>query len=227
MAKGQNSILFDIDSIIDKEGSIIKASRDIYLSLPDDCEEKEYMKNSYVIDALEKITDENIKNARINILNPFKLLLSDSYKPNWKFIMEKTYETRKKEILDQYVLTTEMVPLIKVYRAAGKGVITSTIRIDPDDDITKEYIENILPGTPIISSNREDVDLDKYGRIVTGSTRSMLQYKIEDPKSLLILSYRENYLKDDDKVLDPELIVNLGDINEIRITSPYKNHITQ
>ena len=41
------------------------------------------------------------------------------------------------------------------------------------------------------------------------------------------VTIHKNYLKDDDKVLDPELIVNLGDINEIRITSPYKNHITE
>lgn len=213
-----NSVLFDIDAIIDKEATAMGALRDLYNNQEDN---RDSLDNIYHMHYLSKLDDDKIKWGRIHRSRLFRdFIINDTDKMYDLSIIDNIYNAS----IDGNIFITSMAILISAYKKAGNGTITTAVRIDPGDNISRDILNRykIYPDN-IIELDRSNVDTDKYGRIISGNTKSILKYRIDKPKNILILSYADNFLSDDRRVLDPELIVNLGDICDIKVVSPYRD----
>ena len=70
-----------------------------------------------------------------------------------------------------------------------------------------------------------EIDMGKYSRLITGYYKNALMYELEEPKSILIVNFRENFTEKDITMLQPELVIRLGDIHDIQIISAYAEEI--
>lgn len=210
-SKGFNSILLDFFSIVDVELSLINFISSEY---------KHSKLKFFNLDKLNDIRDSNdlIKARTNNELGLFESIFVNTTDKDIHDIMMKLYYDHESIILEKYAITTNMKILIRAYQLAGSGAIKTTVRCD--NDIQKRFIQTIGNVSTIICE-REKVDMDNYGRLIIGYYKDALQYECESPKSILILDYRENFQKEDNTLLQPELIINLGDIHSIKIAWAY------
>ena len=51
----------------------------------------------------------------------------------------------------------------------------------------------------------------------------IIEYTLLEPKSILILNFRENFTDEDSTMLRPELVINLGDVHDINVISAYRD----
>ena len=212
--KGFNSILFDFYSLVDIELSLINFIKGEYrdMELPN----------------LDKhrilYTDDNswIFERQFGKEDIFKsLIIGDEYKSKYKDIFDSIIKENEEEIITNYAYPTAIDVLISAYKKAGDGVIHTAVQCE--NEFQKRYIESRYPGIKIEFASREDVDMSNYGRLIVGDYRNALKYNLEEPKSILILNYRENFNEKDSTQLKPELIIKFGDIHDISVISAYRD----
>ena len=110
--------------------------------------------------------------------------------------------------------------MLSAYKKAGNGIIKTVVRCDNQDQV--DFLHSIDRSITTTISTREDIYMGKYARVIVGHYSSALKYNFEEPKSILILNFRENYNAKDNTLLHPELVINLGDIHDIRVISAYQ-----
>lgn len=212
--KGFNSILFDFYSLVDAELSLIRLIKEEYRD-----EELKHLDKYRILN-----TEENDwKFYRIHGTEDLfrSLIIGEDAKQNYAKILWDIVKNRESSILEKYEYPTAIGSLIRAYQKAGDGVIRTAVRCDTEAQ--KEYIMKHFPDTTIEFSERENVDMSKYGRLIVGDWRHALDYKFEEPKSILILDYRDNFSQKDGTLLKAELIINLGDIHDIGVISAYRD----
>lgn len=215
--KGFNSILFDFDSVIDIELSVIRWLANTYKDseldnfdkhrlLHTSLDDMEFMRVfGYKGEDLFRslITNEELKDKYIEILNSF-------------------YNEYESEILSKdNMMKTSMTNLISAYRKAGNGTISTAIRCDSEEQ--KKCIRSFDSIVPIELCERKDVDMSKYGRLIVGNVFDPMEYIFKEPKSIVVLNFRENMSVDNITLLRPELIISLGDINDFDVISSYRS----
>lgn len=143
-------------------------------------------------------------------------------KKNYKDLLEVLWDRDKDEILSKnYAINTSMINLIKGYSQAGNGVIKTTVRCD--DEIQKKYVKSLLSDQAIEVCSRTDLDMSKYARLVIGYYKHAGEYMLKEPKSILVLNFRENFSQDDITLLNPELVISFGDIHDIEVISAFRD----
>lgn len=216
--KGFNSILFDIDSLVDIEISLLK-----YLV-------KEFRESATIdqfidIGTLTCLDDNALMFKRMygkeDLFKSF--LIKPEDKDRYKEIIHSLFERDQKFIFDNgYAFTTVITKLITAYKKAGNGVIRTTVRCD--NDYQKKFIEGKYhDSTTVIVRPRKEVDMGNYARVFVGQYTSALEYEYEEPKSIVLLNYMENFDPNDFTMLRPELVISLGDVNKIEIVSAFKD----
>lgn len=213
-SKGFNAILFEADSVIDKEISVlnfIKHEYSDYRDIP-------------FLDMIKILSStlESFKYFRINgITNLFYSLTKDVDYTFSRNLLNNIYEQYEEEILKKYMVTTDMASLIRAYGKAGNGIIKSTIRCDTNKQ--QAALQDMFPNANIIVTPRTSINTDDYGRFIFGDCKSLFDYDFDKPKSILIMNFRENFSDDDITLLNPELVIRFGDIHSIEVISAYNN----
>ena len=216
--KGFNSIIFDFDSIIDIEASLIRyfTRRDMRDYIP--------MINFIDMNKALLLNDDNIKFERLYGKEDLfsSLLLNTDHKKVCRELIQKFFERDQKDILEGgFAFKTSMPILLTAYKKAGNGIIKTVVRCDNQDQV--DFIHREIDSSiNTIIATRDKVDMDKYGTLIVGYYTDALEYHIDDPKIIEVLSFRENFDKDNSTMLNPELIINLGDVNDIKIISAYR-----
>lgn len=211
--KGFNSILFDFYSLIDAKISLIHFIKGEYRDI-----DLRYL-NKHMI--LYTEDSEWIWKRQFGTEEVFKsLILDDDVKTRSREIFSQLFEENEKEILEKYYYETIMPVLIEGYKRAGEGTIKTAIRCETEAQ--KAFIEKKYPSTTIEFCKPEEVDMGKYGRLIVGDFHDALKYNLEEPKSILILNFRENFNDKDSTQLKPELIIKFGDIHDIGVISAYR-----
>lgn len=216
--KGFNSILFDIDSLIDVEISLLK-----YLV-------KEFRESASIdqfidIRSLATLTDNDLMFKRMyskeDLFKSF--LVKPEDRDHYIEIMKSLFERDQEFIFENgYAFTTVITKLIPAYKKAGNGLIRTTVRCD--NDYQKKFIEDrYRDSTTVIVRPRKEVDMGNYARVFVGQYTSALEYEYEEPKSIVLLNYMENFDPNDFTMLRPELVISLGDVNKIEIVSAFKD----
>lgn len=212
--KGFNSILFDFSAIVDIKLSLIK-----YLI-------GEYPDNeNFDIKKFKQMNDSELKQKRVfGVSDIFQEFLSDHYLiENYEAFYDRLIERDIDIILDdRYATPTSMSILINAYRKAGEGTIKTAVRCN--NKYERDYIRKILPETTIEFCFRKDTNMGKYTRLVVGNWNHALEYVLEEPKSILVLNFRENFTETDITMLRPELVISLGDIHSIDVVSAYREN---
>ena len=204
--KGANSVLFDFWSLIDREITIIKYCMDKYPYFID-------------MDRLKSLSIPNLEYQRmygkVDLLN--SLIVVREFKDRELEVIDMLFTRDEKEILNpKYVFNTLMVNLINAYKKTGNGVIKTTIRCD--DEIQKDYVLSVCKDANVIISERKDIDTTLYGRVIVSYYKDALEFDFPDPTSIIVLKYTENMI---DNMINPELIINFGDVNTIGTASPF------
>lgn len=215
-SKGFNSILLDFDSIVDREISLLKFFYKIY-------RDSAYMDDFMDIRYLIGISDDVLKFERMYGQESLfkKLLTKQENKDMYERLIELFFDRDQKDIFETgCAFTTAMVTMISAYKKAGNGVIRTAVRCDNQDQV--DFLHSLDRDIVAFVSTRANVNMGKYGRFIVGHYSSALEYKLDEPKSILILNYRENYNAQDNTLLNPELVINLGDIHDIRVISAYQ-----
>lgn len=208
---GSNSILFDIDSIVDMEWTALRYLASEY-DTPD----------SFVdINLFRSFDDERIKMIRTGGYL-FKMMIKD-----------KTLESQHKEILsaiinrDQKEIFSSDAPkltdtyiLLTAYQKVGFGIIKCTVRCD--NEFQRQFISKINRDVQVIVQPRREVDTSKYGRIIIGNCDNASDYELNEPKSLLVLDFLENFEDIEKSQLSMSFILLFGDIHSITITQAYR-----
>lgn len=215
-SKGFNSILFDFDSVVDREISLLKFFYKVY-------RDSVYMDDFMDIGHLIGVSDDVLKFERMYGQESLfkKLLIKQENKDTYEKLIELFFDRDQKDIFETgCAFTTAMITMISAYKKAGNGVIRTAVRCDSQDQV--DFLHSLDRDIVAFVSKREDVNMGKYGRFIVGHYSSALEYKLDEPKSILILNYRENYNAQDNTLLNPELVINLGDIHDIRVISAYQ-----
>ena len=208
---GSNSILFDIDSIVDMEMTAIK-----------------YVANEwgYTVQNSDDFISDNdeLKNKFKRIFGPslFESSLNKPYMGN--NLMERVLSRDQKEIFESnYVSLTDLVALLRAYKEAGGGLIKTTIRCD--NEFQQRFISTLDRDIPTIVQPRKEVDTSRYGRIIVGNCIKALEYELNEPKSIVVANFIENFDKVDALQLyqlRSEFILAFGDIHSITIADAYR-----
>ena len=212
-AEGQNCILFDFDSIIDIHISVIK-----WMAV----EFKEYQLPMFDKYKIMNMSIEEMKFERLySTEGLFRSLIKDpTMKPRFREIVDEFYNKYEEEIITHAEFTI-MPTLISAYKKAGNGIIKCFVRCD--NELQKKFVEDNVSGSPtVFVSSREEVDTSKYGRIISGDAFRIMEYKFYDPKSIVVLNYRENFSPKDITLITPELLINLGEIHSVEAISAYR-----
>ena len=215
-SNGFNTILFDFYSLIDIELSLINFIKAEYRDI--DLPNLDKHKILY--------TDEKdwLFKRQFGEEDLFKsLIVEDSYKERYFDILNSIINENEDEILTKYAYFTSMKVLLSAYKKAGNGLIRTVIQCETENQ--KKCIETNFPDIAIEFGKREDINMSKYARLIVGDYRNAIKYNLEEPKSILILNYRENFNNKDSTQLKPELIIKFGDIHDIRVVSAYRENI--
>lgn len=211
---GTNSVLFDFYSLVDKKLSVIKYIAGEYRDAALNHFDKDRI--------LYTPNDTWIFDRLYNPEDVFRSIISDvSKKDSYEKIMEMIINRDEGNIWKKYAFQTSLNRLITAYAKAGNGVIKTAVQCE--NELQKEYIQKLYQDTPIELGSRENIDMEKYGRLIVGDYKDALKYKLEGPKSILVLNFRENFTPGDITQLNPELIISLGDIHDIEVVSAYTN----
>lgn len=216
--KGFNSILFDFDTVVDMKlsllnwfknkhkGNIEFFSKD-FINLP--LEDHKFKRIHGIRDILVSAVNQEVSDEDVDVV--YKMCDN---------VLTSAWRDFEKELLENAILT-DVYHLIRGYNAAGEGTIKAVVRCDTNAQsnfIHKFISKDIMT----IVQDRSDVDMGKYGRLVTGYYANAYKYKLMEPKSILVANYRENFARNDITLLNPELVINLGDINDIAVISVYR-----
>lgn len=212
--EGHNCILFDFDSIVDLHISIIKWMAAEYREYQLPMFDKFRIMNT----PIDELKFERLYSAE----GLFKSLIKDpDMKPRFREIAQGFLNEYEEEIVGKYAEFTIMPTLISAYKKAGNGIIKCSVRCD--NEFQKKFVEDNVKGDPtVFISTREDTDTSKYGRIISGDAFNIMKYKFYDPKSVVVLNYRENFSPKDITLLTPELLINLGEIHTVEAISAYR-----
>lgn len=216
MTKGFNYILFDFDSVIDKEISLL-----IYFYKAHRFSEKmsKFMQIRQLVGVQPKTLEFGRMYAKTSLFQ--ELLISQEDKDRYEVLMELFFERDQKDIFDtQSAYLTSSLSLISAYRKAGDGVISTAVRCDNKDQV--DFLKSLDPNINAFISKIEDVDMSKYARLIVGNYKTALKYNLNEPKSIVVLNFSENFDQRDRTLLQPELLINLGDIHDIRVASAYQ-----
>lgn len=212
-SKGFNSILFDFSSLIDLEITAINWMRDIFR----DNALENFDKHRLLYTSLE-----NMKFHRVyGVEDVFSsMVVHPRMKKEWPRTLGTIYKEYEKDILvKKYACLTQMPTLISAYKKAGEGTIRTAVRCS--NDIQAALTKEIAPDAAIELCKPEEVDMSKYARLICGNYVTALQYELNEPKSVLILNFRENFMENDITKLRPELVISLGDIHDIQVISAF------
>lgn len=211
--KGFNSILFDFYSLVDAKISLIHFIKGEYR----DAELRHLNKHKI----LYTEDTEWMWNRQFGVEEVFKsLILDDEAKTRSIDIFNQLFKENEKEILEKYSYETAMPILIEAYKRAGEGTIRTAIRCETEAQ--KAFVQKKYPSTPIEFGKPDEIDMGKYGRLIVGDYHEALKYNLEEPKSILVLNFRENFNDKDSTLLKPELIIKFGDIHDIGVISAYR-----
>lgn len=203
---GSNSILFDIDSIVDMEMTAIK-----------------YVSHEWSYAVLDTAIIEN-NEISMKIKRSYRSsLFEDSLNTSYRGIglMQQVLDRDQKEIFESsHVSLTDLVSLLRAYKEAGGGLIKATIRCD--NEFQKQFISTLDRDISVIVQPRKDVDTSRYGRIIVGNCMKALEYELNEPKSIVVLNFIENFDKEHDTQLHSEFILTFGDIHSIQIVEAYR-----
>ena len=212
---GLNSILFDIDSIVDMELTVINYIATVYGS------------DIFDMGLYNKMDDEMRKMKRIfSGEDAFSILIKDpNYRLQYRKILDSILERDQEEIFTGiYPVKTDISALLSAYKRTGNGVIKYAVRCD--NEYQKQYIQQLDRDIVVIVQQRDQVDTGKYGRIFIGNCIKGLEYKFNSPKSIVVLNFFENYdTATTPNQLIPEFIINFGDIHAISMASAYRTEI--
>lgn len=212
-SKGFNSILFDFTSLIDMEITAINWIRDVFR----DNALENFDKHKLLYMKMEDMKFHRVYGAQ----DVFQSMISNpSMRKDWPHTLASIYTKYEKDIFsEKYACLTQMPTLISAYKKAGEGIIKTTVRCD--NDIQAEFTSRIAPDASIEICEPENIDMSRYGRLVCGQFGQAIRYILNEPKSVLILNFRENFMENDITKLRPELIISLGDIHDIQVISAF------
>mgnify|MGYP004648644071 CR=1 FL=1 len=216
---GNNSILFEFFSVIDKELSAILFIIDNFSLLKDANifdENKVYEFSKYSLDRL--------KLKRMYDCNDiFSSLLKDQ-SIDYKKILNFLYDKYEESILvDKYIVFTTNKSLISAYNKVADGIIKCNILCS--NNIERNISRKYFPSAKVIISKIEDINCDSFARFVLADATNGKYYNINNPSSIILMNFRDNFAKDNIEYILPELIISLGDINEIKVSTAYNEPI--
>ena len=206
---GFNSILFEFESIVDKELSIIS-----YLI-------KRYSDVGGL--KLTEMKQTGLHRLKLDrIYNPSSTLKSymvnqDRDIDEWIRLFISNYE---EEVLNEAAVFTDSLKLLEGYKEIGNGVIKTTVRCD--NKIEACFIRSKFNIGTIIK-DRKYLDSSNYGRFIFSNYKQALDYDFKEPKSILIQNFRENFTLENSTLLNPELVIALGDIHDISVIPAFYN----
>lgn len=213
VTKGFNSILFDFTSMIDMEITVINWIRDNFR----DNALENFDKHKLLYTGMEDMKFHRVYGAQ----DVFQSMISNpSMRKDWPYTLAHIYTQYEEEILtEKYACLTQMPTLISAYKKAGVGIIKTAVQCATD--IQADLVSKIAPDAIIEMGEPENIDMSRYGRLICGDFGQALRYSLNEPKSILILNFRENFMDNDITKLRPELVISLGDIHDIQVISAF------
>lgn len=213
---GDNSILFEFYSIVDKELSAL-----LYIF-----DNEEYFRPLNLFDfnqiyKLKALSIDDLKEERMyGCVDIFKSIITDKEK-NHRVILEYFYDKYESDILQKkYMVFTDNQKLISAYNKVADGIIRSTVLCE--NETQKNIVNNFITQVKtMVTSDRSSIDMNNFARIVVGDFFDALKYNIETPNSIMVMNFRDNFEDDDISNLIPELVISLGDISNISIYTAY------
>lgn len=216
-SKGFNSILFDVSSIIDDKLTYIKFLKEEY--------SKEELENYFDADIIFSTSIRDFEKYHVNgDEDLFRHIVKDEFlKTNSDKLFYPLYNRDKTMIFKNPKSTlcmTDISVLINSYISMAANLIKVSIRCN--DNLESDIMNKIWPTASVFVSSRENVDMSNYTRLVVGSYLDALQYQINEPKSILVLDYTENFVDKEKKIFPPEFVTEFGDINDLAAISAYR-----
>lgn len=210
-----NSILFEFDTLIDLHIGVVKALQNEFLHSGG------FNPNiNYSFLSIE--TEDSLKSHRLLDLDydiiqeSFLGEARESYKEIYLDFIDKEYDK-----IIELSPKTEISRLIHAYDRAG--FIQSFILCKNQTEVnwTREIVGN-KARTLLIDSEKK-IKLSSYARLCLSNIFDITRFKNVESIHIMILNYAENFTltKKNDRILRPEMIVLLGDVNEFEIIDPY------
>ena len=184
-------------------------------------------KRNRILFDFESIVDIKLSALRKYIIETTGYPVSDfelgTHKFNRMHSMKDVLEnidTSTQDLLHpEYPVFTSMQVLLNRFLRDYNGMISPKVLCK--DAIQQRIIKDSFPDVKVLMGTRDQVKTINFARIVVGEAKHILEFKNPITVDFMMLNYRENFTKDDPKVIDPEVLVRIGDVNKFTIVKTY------
>lgn len=204
-----NNVLFTFDSVIDVHLGLLKHIKESFNS--DKFMKQDVLNNDEHFFKILLLSDKNV--------NPITQLLLDDKKEQADSIYEAFMKKEYNNILN-HATRTDLYNMLLAFMAAGNGAIR--VRVLCRNELEQHYINRINSNIPTVIGELHTIDLAPYDSIYIKNIRDLLPIDTLEAKNLYILSYLNNFEKDDVTPLMQAAIM-FGDVNIMRFVDAYSD----
>lgn len=112
---------------------------------------------------------------------------------------------------------TGMKTLLEEY--INSGIIKC--RVLCKDEQQERIINEAIPKANTLISSRDKIRVKNFARIVLADQKHILEFKDPITVDFMILNFRENFYEEDETLIDKDVLINTGDINQFTIAKAY------
>ena len=118
-----------------------------------------------------------------------------------------------------YPVFTSMRVLLNRFMRDYTGIISPKVLCK--DAIQQRIIKDSFPNVKTLVGTRDQVKTINFARIVVGEAKHILEFKNPITVDFMMLNYRENFTKEDSSIIDPDVLIKIGDVNRFTIIKAY------
>ena len=184
-------------------------------------------KRNRILFDFESIVDIKLSALRKHIIETTGYPINDfelgTYKINRMYSMKDILEGIDVSTYDlfhpEYPVFTSMRVLLNRFIRDYNGMISPKVLCK--DAIQQRIIKDSFPDVKTLVGTRDQVKTINFARIVVGEAKHILEFKNPITVDFMMLNYRENFTKEDPNIIEPEVLVRIGDVNKFTIVKTY------
>ena len=184
-------------------------------------------KRNRILFDFESIVDIKLSAVRKHVIETTGYPIQDfelaAYKINRMYskrdILENIDTSTQDLLHPEYPVFTSMQVLLNMFLRDYNGMVSPKVLCK--DAIQQRIIKDSFPEVKTLVGSRDQVKTINFARIVVGEAKHILEFKNPVTVDFMILNYRENFTDKDSSIIDPEVLVNVGDVNKFTIVKTY------
>lgn len=184
-------------------------------------------KRNRILFDFESLVDIKLSAVRKHVIDTTGYPIQDfelaTYKINRMYsnrdILENIDTSTQDLLHPEYPVFTSMRVLLNTFLRDYNSMVLPKVLCK--DTIQQRIIKDSFPEVKTLVGSRDQVKTINFARIVVGEAKHILEFKNPITVDFMMLNYRENFTDKDPTIIDPDVLVAVGDVNKFTIVKTY------